>query len=93
MGGLGTVLGLDETGSISVKWDRTGGTNSYRTAALDGTDLVRASSTGEVGDDDDDDDDDHGDDDDDDVDDDDGDDDDDDRDDAIRHLLPKRGEV
>ena len=91
MGGLGTVLGLDETGSISVKWDRTGGTNSYRTAAHGGTDLVRASSTGEDddGDDDDDSDDDGG-------DDDDGDDDGDDRDDrddAIRHLLPKRGEV
>ena len=54
MGGLGTVLGLDETGWIRVKWDRTGETYSYRTAALGGTDLVRASSTGEDGDDDDD---------------------------------------
>ena len=54
MGGLGTVLGLDETGWIRVKWDRTGETNSYRTAAHGGTDLVRASPTGEDGDDDDD---------------------------------------
>jgi hypothetical protein len=55
VGGLGTVLKIDENGWIKVKWDRTGGTNSYRTAALGGTDLVRASSTG--GDDDDGDDD------------------------------------
>jgi hypothetical protein len=55
VGGLGTVLKIDQCGSIEVKWDRTGGTNSYRTAALGGTDLVRASSTG--GDDDDGDDD------------------------------------
>ena len=91
MGGLGTVLKIDETGWIRVKWDRTGETYSYRTAALGGTDLVRASPTGEDGDDDDD-----GGGDDDGGDDDDGDDDGDDRDDrddAIRHLLPKRGEV
>ena len=49
-----TVLKIHETGWISVKWDKTGGTNSYRTAALGGTDLVRASSTGEDGNDDDD---------------------------------------
>jgi len=55
VGGLGTVLKIDQCGLIEVKWDRTGGTNSYRTAALGGTDLVRASSTG--GDDDDGDDD------------------------------------
>ena len=47
MGGLGTVLKIDENGWIEVKWDRRGGKNSYRTAALGGTDLVRASSTGE----------------------------------------------
>ena len=43
MGGLGTVLKIDENGWTRVKWDRTGETYSYRTAALGGTDLVRAS--------------------------------------------------